>query len=57
MPVQSQSPRPMAADLPVAANDAGPIDYIRERDAEKEPERRSQWRSYLIRLLSWWPDE
>jgi hypothetical protein len=47
----------MAADLPIAANDAGPIDYIRERDVENEPERRSQWRSYLIRLLAWWPDE
>jgi hypothetical protein len=47
----------MAADLPVAANEPGPIDYIRKRDLENETPEPNQWRSYLIRLLAWWPDE
>jgi hypothetical protein len=37
--------------------DTGPIDYPRTCDLENETPRPGQWRSYLIRLLCWWPDE
>jgi hypothetical protein len=42
---------------PAADKNPGPIDYLRECDLDNETPLPSQWRSYLIRLLCWWPED